>query len=351
MNEHPSCNVLAEAEAITHPNLALIKYWGKYKPFYVSAKHCQQRPFKYANRPATPSLGVALEALHSHTKVQICASHDNEESVLMLNSQQQSSERLTVLIAYLNQRLKQKVHLHVESHNDFATAAGLASSSSGLAGVVLASLKALGNLTGEEQIDYRFASKLSRVGSGSAARAVYGGFCEFGEKSSYATPLYDESFWPELRVVVVQLESGKKSISSRDAMNLSRTTSPLYQQWLKHSPVLMQEARLCLQDKNLGALGSLMSTSYQMMFSTMLTSMPPTYYWVEDSLRLLKSLQIWRRDGLEAWETMDAGPQVKIIVLENQLEELRSLLANNFPQATLYCSKVASSPQVKLLTI
>jgi diphosphomevalonate decarboxylase len=65
-----------------------------------------------------------------------------------------------------------KCGLLIESNNNFNTAAGLASSSSGLSclGVALA------HLYGLEGVDF---SVLARIGSGSAVRSVYGGFVKW----------------------------------------------------------------------------------------------------------------------------------------------------------------------------
>ena len=60
----------------------------------------------------------------------------------------------------------------IESENNFNTAAGLASSSSGLSCLGYA----LANLYGLENID---VSILARIGSGSACRSVYGGFVKW----------------------------------------------------------------------------------------------------------------------------------------------------------------------------
>jgi diphosphomevalonate decarboxylase len=62
--------------------------------------------------------------------------------------------------------------LRIVSNNNFPTAAGLASSASGYACLVLA----LGKLFG---IDEKELSVVSRQGSGSACRSVYGGFVKW----------------------------------------------------------------------------------------------------------------------------------------------------------------------------
>ena len=66
------------------------------------------------------------------------------------------------------------MHLEIESSNNFNTAAGLASSSSGLSclGYALAKLYGLP----KEVVDY---SVLARLGSGSACRSIHGGFVKW----------------------------------------------------------------------------------------------------------------------------------------------------------------------------
>ena len=68
-----------------------------------------------------------------------------------------------------------KSHVRIESVNNFATAAGLASSASGLA-CLARCLAAVYDL--EESFDGEF-SMFARMGSGSACRSLYGGVVEW----------------------------------------------------------------------------------------------------------------------------------------------------------------------------
>ena len=70
-----------------------------------------------------------------------------------------------------------KTHLRIESVNNFATAAGLASSASGLA-CLARCLAAVYGL--EEGFEGEF-SMFARMGSGSACRSVYGGVVEWDQ--------------------------------------------------------------------------------------------------------------------------------------------------------------------------
>jgi diphosphomevalonate decarboxylase len=68
-----------------------------------------------------------------------------------------------------------KLKLRITSVNNFATASGLASSSSGLSCLSFA----LAQLYGVEEAFEREYTKFARLGSGSACRSIYGGFVEW----------------------------------------------------------------------------------------------------------------------------------------------------------------------------
>ena len=70
-----------------------------------------------------------------------------------------------------------KTHMRIESVNNFATAAGLASSASGLA-CLARCLAAVYGL--DESFEGEF-SMFARMGSGSACRSVYGGVVEWDQ--------------------------------------------------------------------------------------------------------------------------------------------------------------------------
>ena len=51
------------------------------------------------------------------------------------------------------------------------------------------------------------------------------------------------------------------------------------------------------------------------MHSVMWTSRPPVVYWNATTLACLERVRELRADGLSAFFTIDAGPQVKVICL------------------------------------
>jgi len=294
--------------AIAGPSLALIKYWGKH-----SASQ---------NTPATGSLAVTLAGLESRTE----AVFDDRDAV-SVNGEDQPIGRFTAFLDSLRVDLGLGDQgLAVTSTNNFPTAAGLASSSSGFAALA----GAVAALSGQNVTPARL-SALARLGSGSATRPVYGGFTVFDAGALAAEPEHDEAFWPDFRVILCVVRETAKGTSSRSGMESSRQTSPYYGEWVATSPALLSEARRALADRDWARIGPLIRQSYLRMFATMFTSQPPLIYWQPESLALIQALEALRAEGFTAWETMDAGPQVKVFCPAAEADALVAELDRRVP--------------------
>ena len=274
------------------------------------------------NTPATGSLAVTLAGLESRTE----AAFDDRDSVTV-NGEDQPLERFSGFLDHLRTNLGCPGQgLAIESANNFPTSAGLASSSSGFAALA----GAVAALAGRD-LPTNELSALARLGSGSATRPVFGGFTVFDAGAHSAEPEQSESFWPEFRVVLAVVREGAKPTSSRAAMEASRTTSPFYDRWVQTSPALLADARAALADRDWHRLGPLVRHSYLRMFGTMFSSEPPPIYWQPESLALIQAVDALRREGFTAWETMDAGPQVKVFCPADQAEALVAELDRRVP--------------------
>jgi len=297
-----------KGHGVAGPSLALIKYWGKQSAI--------------ENTPATGSLAVTLAGLESRTE----AGFDDRDSVVV-NGEEQPVDRFTAFLDGLRSDLGLGDQgLQIVSTNNFPTAAGLASSSSGFAALA----GAVAALSGVEAAPARL-STLARIGSGSATRPVFGGFTVFDAGAKAAEPERDEAFWPEFRVVLCVVREGAKATSSRVGMESSRLTSPYYRPWVETSPAVFAGARQALAEKDWGRLGPLVRQSYLRMFGTMFSAEPPLIYWQPESLALIQNLEHLRKEGFTAWETMDAGPQVKVFCPADQVEILVGELDRRVP--------------------
>jgi diphosphomevalonate decarboxylase len=281
-----------------HPSLALIKYWGK-------------RDTR-RNLPATPSLAVTLAGVHTETRVR-AAGADR----VILDGREQPAERYAAFFQALRRGLRTRLHFQAESANSFPTSAGLASSSSGFAALAAACARAAGR-----ELPARRLSALARVGSASAARSLFGGFTLLPAGGRQARQLFSERHWPELRVLVAVASPRAKPVSSREAMEATRDSSPFYRAWLASAGRLVEEAVAALARRDLERLGELARLSYSRMHAALLACSPPLLYWLPATVALIRECAELRRRGLGAWETIDAGPQVKVLCLADEAQRI-----------------------------
>jgi diphosphomevalonate decarboxylase len=314
---HPTRSITACAG----PSLALTKYWGK---------------ASYGiNIPATPSLGLTLTPLQSHATVSLASAQHR----VTVNDQPQALARFEPFLAKAAELFERPVCFHAACTNNFPTSAGLASSSSGFAALTMA----LTALSGRD-LPLAYLSGLARIGSGSAARAVFGGFVEWPADAGQARPLHDETYWPDLRIIVCLVDHGPKAVSSREAMTQARDTSPYYQDWVRNSANLHREALRALACKDLEKLGDMARHSYLQMFGTMFSMSPPLIYWTPASIQIIHLAQTMRTQGIAVWETMDAGPQVKLLCLAQDVEAVLSHLNETNPELATVVTQVGAGP-------
>ncbi len=283
--------------AIAHPSLALIKYWGKI-PGGI-------------NLPATPSLALTLGGLATTTTVTLA-----DEDRFVLDGIEREDAKVAEFLDRIRRLSGFSGHVHIDSHNDFPTAAGLASSASGFAALA----GALWALIRQEEPDPVQLSEWARLGSGSACRSVYGGWTTWDQGATEAQTLATADHWPEVRVILFVVSSAAKPLGSREAMNRTRDTSPYYPAWIEDAPRLYAEAKTHLLQKNWQGLGEAMRLSYLRMFASMFAARPPVVYWLPTSVALLHLAQELREQGLGVYETMDAGPQVKFFCRQSEVE-------------------------------
>ena len=287
------------------PSLALVKYWGK----------------KRNGLPATSSLAVTLGGLETHTTVRQ-ADHDR----ISINGIQQDIAYYSPFLDRVRKLVSKEIFFDISSENNFPTAAGLASSSSGYAALAMGSVKAAGG-----EITGRALSELAGTGSRSAARAVFGGFVQLPANARYAYQVFPPEYWPQLRVLVVVVEEKPKEMTSRKAMTHSATSSPYYPSWVKSSRPLLKEALSALERRDIEALGAIARISYMRMHAAMMASNPPIRYWKPVSLAVQDVCEELRKRGTGAWETMDAGPQVKILCTAEDSNTILTELRHTLP--------------------
>jgi len=296
------------ATAIAHPNVAIIKYWGKRD----STK----------NLPAVDSLSLTLGALGTETTVEFDTGLKKDTLVLNGREKLDDQARLTACLDSLRKLSGERSKALITSRNDFPSGAGLASSASGYAALVTAAAAAM-NLEGVEQD----LLKIARIGSGSAPRSMFGGIALLRNlhDDTVCEQVLAPADWPLSVIVAVTTESSK-AVSSRDGMEQSRLTSPYYQSWLASHPDDLEQALDFVRQRDFFALAELAEYNCLKMHAVMMTTRPALMYWSPGTLACLHALWELRRQGVPVFFTIDAGPQVKAVCLPEASVEVARVL-------------------------
>ena len=307
----------ATAVARAHSNIALVKYWGKRDAAL--------------NTPAVGSISVTLDALYTDTRVTFTPDLAADEFWLAgcRAPVTRISRVLDLVRGHAASRGLPAARLNavVTSTNNFPTGAGLASSASGFAALAVAASAAAG-LT----LPARELSILARHGSGSAARSIFGGFAEMHAGTAvdgldaYAEQLLDREEWP-LAVVVAITEHGEKSINSTIGMNESKATSPFYPAWLDSADDDLAEMRSAIRDRDFTRLGELAEYNCLKLHALMLTTRPALIYWNAATVAAMHAVRAVRAQGVPAYFTIDAGPQVKVLCLPGDAAAVQQAMA------------------------
>lgn len=205
------------------------------------------------------------------------------------------------------------LHTRIDSQNFVPTAAGLASSASAYAALAAACNEAL-----QLELSDKDLSRLARRGSGSASRSIFGGFAEWekghDDETSYAHPIDADHWEDELSMIFVVINNQSKKVSSRSGMSLTRDTSRFYQYWLDHVDEDIKEAKQAIEAKDFKQLGEVIEANGLRMHATNLGSQPPFTYLVQESYDAMAIVHECRKMGVPCYFTMDAGPNVKVLV-------------------------------------
>jgi diphosphomevalonate decarboxylase len=298
-----------KAIAEAHPNIALIKYWGK-----------SDLP---GNVPAVPSLSITLGGLTTRTEAELTDSPGDE---FVLNGATVEDVRVLACIDRFRAAAGYENGVRVTTRNDFPTAAGLASSASGFAALV-------GALNGVFDLHMSPAalSVEARRGSASAARSIHGGFVSLtgdadDPESWQGRQDAPVEHWP-LEVVVAICSNAAKAVFSSEGMRATAATSPYYDRWVSGADDDFCHAQAAIQSRDFEMLAQLSEASCLKMHALMLSTRPPLIYWNAATLACIARVRALQADDVPVFFTIDAGPQLKAVCLPEAAETVAAALS------------------------
>ena len=294
--------VKKNATAFAPANIALVKYWGKRDA--------------ELNLPSTSSLSISLGRYGATTTIEL-----SDEDRMTLNGEpvNPESDFFQRAIDYVDLFRQKNTHLSIKTESNIPIAAGLASSASGFASLILC----LDDFYGWK-LDKKSLSLLARIGSGSATRSLWQGFVEWHASDdplkSYGEPI--AMSWPELRIGLLIINKNKKFITSRKAMMHTMKTSSLYKKWPETVARDLKRVKEAILSRNFENLGKAAEENAEAMHATMALATPSIHFSQPETDRAKTAIKQLRKEGLQVYYTQDAGPNLKILFLKDDEKTL-----------------------------
>ena len=297
--------------AVAHPNIAFIKYWGNRD--------------QELRLPCNSSLSMNLSGLETCTTVRFDPLLHQDHFLLSGEVVKGAAlERVSRFLDHIRSLAKLNVYAHIESQSNFPTGAGIASSASAFAALAMAASHAIGL-----HLDEKDLSRLARKGSGSASRSIPDGFVEWqagtGDADSYAFSIAPAEHW-DLVDLICLIDSSHKVVGSTGGHALAGT-SPLQSVRLGHLQQRLEKCRQAILRKDFDQFAEVVEEDSNLMHAVMRTSSPPLIYWLAETEIILWNVLAWRKEGIPACCTVDAGPNVHVLVLGDYADKLQARLS------------------------
>jgi diphosphomevalonate decarboxylase len=288
-------------------NIALIKYMGKIEGS--------------GNKPTNSSLSYTLENLKTFVRLtQIDQGEDQWKPLVRPDLEHldlSEKGKLRFLKHFLN--LKEKWNINatflIESANNFPSDCGLASSASSFAALTLAAAEVFQKMN--PQVwgkDKKTLSELSRQGSGSSCRSLFGPWALW--QHEYAEQMGLEL--TDMHHIVVVVEDSKKQISSSEAHKLV-TTSPRFEGRPERAEIRLKDLVNALRFNDWHLARQIVWDEFVDMHRLFETSTPSFSYMNADSKQVLEDCQnFWTKWQDGPLVTMDAGANVHMLFRQDQ---------------------------------
>ena len=292
----------------SYANIAIIKYWGKKKEKEMV--------------PATSSISLTLENMYTETTLSPLPADARSDEFYINGQLQNEAEHVKMTKIIDRYRPEGAGFVRIDTKNNMPTAAGLSSSSSGLSALVKAcnAYFQLGLNRKELALEAKFAS-------GSSSRSFYGPLAAWDKDSGEIYPVETDL---KLSMIMLVLEDQKKPISSRDGMKLCVETSTTFEEWIRQSEQDYKDMLVYLKENDFEKVGVLTEKNALAMHATTKTANPPFSYLTDASYEAMDFVRQLREQGESCYFTMDAGPNVKVLCLEKDLEHLSELLGQRY---------------------
>lgn len=311
-------------------NIALVKYWGK-KPVQI---------------PANSSISFTLKNCYTQTTIsfeksnefQIDLSVDGKKNIAFLPKIEQFFKRIKEYSPYIYD-----YKLQIDTHNTFPHSSGIASSASGFSALAYAVVqleKQLSNLNEKEAMIK--ASFLSRLGSGSACRSLFGPLAIWGkhEKLQYTSDLYAIEYqeihdvFKDFQDTILLIDKGQKKVSSTIGHDLMTNHPYAKQRFLQAQENIISMISI-LKSGSLDEFIAKTESEALTLHGMMMTSNPYFVLMKEGTLSCINKIWEFREEKkIPLCFTLDAGANLHVLYPKHFTQEVLDFIRQ---ELIVYC--------------
>lgn len=306
-------------------NIALIKYWGK----------------KGHQLPMNSSLSMTLS--HSVTRTSVCARKKLKASTAIelryLFDGKENPAFQSKVLHFLEKLIDQMPFLtdysfEIESTNTFPHSAGIASSASSMSALALC-LVSLDCHTSSRNLSaadfFRKASYISRLGSGSACRSVYGNYALWGKfapvpdsDNHFAIPLRKKihDLFSSLNDSILIIDRNEKSVSSR-AGHEKMNRHPFKEGRIRQASQNMKKILRAISTGDWETFSRVTENEALSLHALMMSSEPGFMLVRPNTIKVIERIHEFRtQTGSRITYTLDAGPNLHVLYPEPDRERV-----------------------------
>ncbi len=315
-------NLAGEVVWRSPSNIAFIKYWGKYGH----------------QLPKNASLSMSLTESFTETSLQFKFTKgepkwqfyfENQENPVFANRIWKYFSGLSAIYPYLHQ-----LDITIDTKNSFPHSTGIASSASAFSALALCLVDMEKQIFQPQLSDFDFftkASYLARMGSGSAARSVFGGYSIWGAAKSvseltenkYAIAFTNEihPVFQQLNDAILIVDRGVKSVSSSAGHSLM-DQHPYADDRMNQASKNLSAVVLAIKDGHIQEFIRILENEALSLHALMMSGNPWFILMKPQTLQILERIKEFRQNtGYFIGFTLDAGPNVHVVYgNENELE-------------------------------
>jgi diphosphomevalonate decarboxylase len=327
-------------------NIALVKYWGK----------------KEVQIPTNPSISFTLKNCKTTTTLEFKKGSKKLNDIIVDNKIEKSfTPKIKKYLTLINKYCPflENFELTISTTNTFPHSSGIASSASGFSALSMCIVQFEQKICDySDSFKLQKASFLSRIGSGSASRSIYGPMAIWGENNKYnnCSNLYAtvhekvNVIFKDYQDTVLLIDKGQKQVSSTVGHNLM-IDHPYSEERFKQARKNLNSIIDILESGNLVDFIQIVEHEALSLHAMMMTSNPYFILMKPGTIEVIQKIWEFRNATKSSvCFTLDAGANVHLLYPKSESERIlkfvKEQLIGYCENQQYICDEIGTGPKL-----